>query len=290
MQFTNNIDNKKKNEINAGLYVVSTPIGNLDDLSFRALEVLKKSDYILCENTKRSSKLLNHYNLKKKLIAYHKFNEKSMLDRVVNLAKKNKIISLISDAGTPTISDPGLLLIKKCIIENLKIIPIPGPSSVTSAVSVSGFDDKYIFYGFLPKKENEIKKIIKSLCILDYSIVFFVPAQRINFFLKFSKIFFSNRMILIAKEMTKIYEELIRDSVSSIGEFSTNFKGELTVVLSKPKQEKKRMNELSESVKQDIKRMIKKYTVKDVVDFFSKKENLPKKSIYNFCLKLKDLK
>ena len=118
------------------------------------------------------------------------------------------------------------MLIKKCIIENLKIIPIPGPSSVTSAVSVSGFDDKYIFYGFLPKKENEIKKIIKSLCILDNSIVFFVPAQRINFFLKFSKIFFSNRMILIAKEMTKIYEELIRDSVSSIGEFSTNFKGE----------------------------------------------------------------
>ena len=287
MQFTNNIDNKKKNEINAGLYVVSTPIGNLGDLSFRALEVLKKSDYILCEDTKRSSKLLNHYNLKKKLIAYHKFNEKSMLDRVINLAKKNKIISLISDAGTPTISDPGLLLIKKCIIENLKIIPIPGPSSVTSAVSVSGFDDKYIFYGFLPKKENEIKKIIKSLCILDYSIVFFIPAQRINFFLKFCKIFFSNRMILIAKEMTKIYEELIRCSVSSIGEFSTNFKGELTVVLSKPQQEKKRMNELSESVRNEIKSMIQRYSNKDITNFIAKKEKISKKLIYKYCVSLK---
>ena len=289
MQSTDNID-YKKNEIKAGLYIVSTPIGNLDDLTVRALTVLKSSDYILCEDTKRSRKLLNHYNLKKKLISYHKFNEKKKLDYVIHLIKKNKVISLISDAGTPTISDPGILLIKRCIIEKLKIIPIPGPSAVTTAMSISGFEDKYIFYGFLPKSENEINKTLKSLSILNYSIVFFIPAQKINFFLKFFRDFFSDREILIAKEITKFYEEMIRDTVLSVKDFSPIFKGELTVVLSKPKKEKKDMNKIGESVKNDIKKMVKKYSIKDVVDFFSKKENLSKKAIYSLCLKMKNLK
>lgn len=289
MQSTDNID-YKKNKIKAGLYIVSTPIGNLEDLTVRALTVLKSSDCILCEDTKRSSKLLNHYNLKKKLISYHKFNEKKKLDYVIHLIKKNKVISLISDAGTPTISDPGILLIKRCIIEKLKIIPIPGPSAVTTAMSISGFEDKYIFYGFLPKSENEINKTLKSLSILNYSIVFFIPAQKINFFLKFFRDFFSDREILIAKEITKFYEEMIRDTVLSVKDFSPIFKGELTVVLSKPKKEKKDMNKIGESVKNDIKKMVKKYSIKDVVDFFSKKENLSKKAIYSLCLKMKNLK
>jgi len=194
---------------------------------------------------------------------------------------------LISDAGTPAISDPGMILVNKCIEENLSVYPIPGSSAVTAAVSVSGFSDQYLFYGFLTKKENELENVLKSLCSLDYSIVFFIPASKINFYiLKFKK-YFSDRKIVIAKEMTKIHEEFIRDKVESIKSLSKTLKGELTVVLSEKIKVKNIKKEINESVKIEIKKMLKKYSHKDVVEFISKKENLPKKMIYNFCLKLR---
>ena len=133
------------------LYIVSTPIGNLDDITFRALEVLKKSDIILCEDTRRSIKLLNHYKIKKKLIAYHKFNEKKQLTNIIKYFNEGKILSLISDAGTPMLSDPGRLLVNECLKKNIKVTPIPGVSSITSALSVSGFKDQFLFYGFCQK-------------------------------------------------------------------------------------------------------------------------------------------
>jgi 16S rRNA (cytidine1402-2'-O)-methyltransferase len=196
-------------------------------------------------------------------------------------------VSLISDAGTPTISDPGMILINKCIKENLNVCPIPGPSAVTSAVSVSGFSDQYLFYGFLTKKKNELNNVLKSLHNLDYSIVFFIPSPKINFYISQFKKYFFDRKIVIAREMTKIHEEFIRGKVESIKSLSENFKGELTVVLSEKIKEKNIKREISESVKIEINKMIKKYSHKDVVEFISKKENLPKKLIYNFCLKLK---
>ena len=280
------MDKNKQQTINKGLYLVSTPIGNMEDITFRALSVLKKSDIILCEDTRRSSKLLNHYNIKNKLLPYHKFNERKVSDKVINFLKDNKIVSLISDAGTPTISDPGKILVSRCIDENLKIYPIPGPSAVTSAISISGFNEKYLFYGFLDKKEKELKKILNQLSSLDFSLIFFIPASKINFYILRFKEHFYDRKIMIAKEMTKIYEEAIRGKIESIEPFSSNFKGELTVVLSEKMRDKNIKQEISESVKIEIKKMLKKYSHKDVVEFFSKKENLPKKIIYNFCLKL----
>ena len=134
------------------LYIVSTPIGNLDDITLRAINALKNSDLILCEDTRRSIKLLNHLNIKKKLISFHKFNERKKISFIIEYIKQGKILSLISDAGTPLISDPGRSLINECIKEKIEIIPIPGASSVISAMSVSGFSDQFIFYGFLPKK------------------------------------------------------------------------------------------------------------------------------------------
>ena len=133
------------------LYIVSTPIGNLDDITFRAIDVLKKSDIILCEDTRRSLKLLNHYKIKKKLISYHKFNEKKQASKMIEYINQGKILSIISDAGTPLLSDPGRLLINNCIENKIKVIPIPGASSITSAMSVSGFRDRFLFYGFLPR-------------------------------------------------------------------------------------------------------------------------------------------
>ena len=177
------MDKNKQQTLNKGLYLVSTPIGNMEDITLRALNVLKKSDIILCEDTRRSSKLLNHYNIKNKLLPYHKFNEKKVSDKVIGFLKDNKIISLISDAGTPTISDPGMILVNRCVSENLNIYPIPGPSAATSAISISGFNEKYIFYGFLNKKEKELKKMFNNLSNLDYSLIFFIPASKLNFYI-----------------------------------------------------------------------------------------------------------
>ena len=287
MQFRHQMDRNKEQIITPGLYLVSTPIGNMEDITLRALNVLRKSDVILCEDTRRSGKLLSHFQIKSKLLPYHKFIEKKISNNIIDLIKKNKVISLVSDAGTPTISDPGLILVNKCINESLSVYPIPGPSAVTSAISVSGFSDQYLFYGFLTKKENELDKTLKNLYNLNYSIVFFIPASKINFYISKFKKYFLDRKILIAKEMTKIHEDFIRGKISSIKNLSENLKGELTVVLSEKSKEKNFQQKISESVKIEIKRMLKKYSHKDVVEFVSKKEDLPKKIVYDFCLKLK---
>jgi 16S rRNA (cytidine1402-2'-O)-methyltransferase len=170
-----------------GLYIVSTPIGNLDDITIRAKNILEVSDIILCEDTRHSLKLLNHQKIKKKLISYHKFNEKKEIAKIINYLKDGKILSLISDAGTPVLSDPGNMLINECVKQKINIIPIPGPTSITTAMSVSGFEDKFLFYGFLPKTEKEIEKVILGLKEFDYSIIFFTPSLKINFYLKIFK-------------------------------------------------------------------------------------------------------
>ena len=281
------MDKNKQQTINSGLYLVSTPIGNMEDITFRALNVLKKSNIILCEDTRRSGKLLSYFQIKNELLSYHKFNEKKISNKAIDYIKNNKVVSLISDAGTPTISDPGLILVNKCIDENLNVCPIPGSSAVAAAISVCGFNDKYLFFGFLTKKKNELDKILKNLSNLNYSIVFFIPGSKINYYILKFKDYFIDRKILIAKEMTKIHEAFIRGKVSSIGILSENMKGEFTVVLSEKIKAKNIEKKINESVKIEIKKMLKKYSHRDVVEFISKKEDLPKKIIYNFCLKLK---
>jgi len=278
----------KKQEIKPGLYVVSTPIGNLQDITLRAIYILKNSELILCEDTRTSIKLLKKFNINTKMISYHKFNEKKRLGKIIQLIKNNKIVSLISDAGTPVISDPGMILINECIKNNIAIHPIPGPSAVTSALSVSGFDEKFLFYGFLPNSENQIKNEIKNLCDFPYSIIFFVSSNKINKVIKIFKFFFSERKIMIAKEMTKIYESFIRNDVNSLDVSKHNLKGELTVVISnKFNIKKKSLNQLNESVKNEIKLMLKKYSSKDVSNFISKNEKISKKIIYDYCINLK---
>ena len=211
------------NILKSGLYIVSTPIGNLDDITLRSLDVLKNSDIILCEDTRRSLKLLNHFNINKKLISYHKFNEKKQLNQIIQYLNEGKILSLISDAGTPILSDPGLLLIRECVAKKINIHPIPGPSSITTSLSVSGFSDQFVFFGFLPKTEAELKKTLLNLKDIPFSIVFFVPALKINFYLKIFKLFFSGRDIFLARELTKIHETFYRDSIDKIKLFKKSF-------------------------------------------------------------------
>ena len=280
------MDKNKQQTISTGLYLVSTPIGNMEDITHRALNILERSNVILCEDTRRSVKLLSYFKIKNKLISYHKFNEEKVSKKIIESLKKNQIVSLISDAGTPTISDPGKILVNKCVEENLNVYPVPGSSAVTSAVSVAGFSEQYLFYGFLPKKEKELENVLKILSSFEYSLVFFVSARKINFYISNFKKYFLDRKIVIAKEMTKIHEEFMRDKVAKINSLPSNLKGEFTIVLSEKIKEKNIKKEINESVKIEIKKMLTKYSHKDVVDFISKKENLPKKLVYNFCLTL----
>ena len=270
------------------LYIVSTPIGNLDDITLRALDVLKNSDIVLCEDTRHSLKLLNHYKIKKKLVSYHKFNEKKQVSKIIEYIKEGKILSLISDAGTPLLSDPGRLLVKQSIENNIKVVPIPGASSITAATSISGFRDQFLFYGFLPKKENELEKILSSLSQNPFSQVFFIPSIKINFYIKFFKKYFSGRKLLIAKELTKIHETFFREKVDNMKFFKNPIKGELTVIISEKEIKKKILDE--EKIVNKAKKYLKKYSLKDTVDLILETEKNNRKDIYKLCLKVKNEK
>tara|TARA_Y100000768_G_C23934009_1_gene661651 strand:- start:622 stop:1461 length:840 start_codon:yes stop_codon:yes gene_type:complete len=270
------------------LYIVSTPIGNLDDITFRAIEVLKKTDIILCEDTRRSIKLLNFYKIKKKLISYHKFNERKKLSNIIEYFKQGKILSLISDAGTPLLSDPGRILVNHCLKNKIQVTPVPGVSSITSAVSISGFSDQFLFYGFLPKTENELEKVLSLLSSNIYTQVFFISSNKINFYIKSFKKFFSGRKILIAKELTKIHEELIWRDIDKLKTFKNSLKGELTIVISETNNIRKVFNK--EKIVNKIKIYLKKYSLKDTVNLILETEKINKKTIYDLCLKIKNEK
>ena len=270
------------------LYIVSTPIGNLDDITLRAVNALKESDIILCEDTRHSIKLLNHLKIKKRLISYHKFNEKKQIENVIEHINKGKILSIISDAGTPLLSDPGKLLLNECIKRHFKVVPIPGVSSITTAMSVSGYDDKFLFYGFLPKKEGELENVLNTLSKLNYSQIFFVPAVKINFYLKIMKKHYFDRKIMIAKEITKIHEEFFRDSIKDIRLFNPTLKGELTIVISENMNKKQPINE--KKIVNKIKKYLKNYSLKDTVELILETENINKNRIYQLCLKVKNEK
>ena len=275
-------------EIKKGLYIISTPIGNLGDITYRAIEILKKSEIILCEDTRISKKLMDKFEVKSKLLSNHKFNERKNLSQIINYLKDNKIISLISDAGTPGISDPGAILVRECVEKKINIFPLPGPSAVSTAISISGFSEKYFFYGFFPTKLKEIKNDFKSLSQIDSCIVFFISSKKINKAIPILKQSFSERQILICREMTKFYEEYLRYKVNDLKPFNESLKGELTIVISEKKKIKKDSLLLSESDKSNIKKMIKKLSIKEIVNLISQNSNVPKKKIYNFCLKIKN--
>ena len=276
------------NNIKKGLYVVSTPIGNLGDITHRALEILRKSNYILCEDTRVSKKLLSKYNINSNLISNHKFNEKKNVQKILEILKTGKIVSLISDAGTPAISDPGRILVNECVKNEINVYPCPGPSAVSAAVSISGFSDQYYFYGFFPEKKVEILKDLKILSELNCSIVFFVAAKKINRVIEPIKNYFSDREIVICKEISKFYEEYYRNKVRKLKFFEKSLKGEITLVISEKKNKKNISNSLNESDKKLINKLIKKFSVKDITNLINEGKNISKKEIYNYCLKLKN--
>ena len=278
----------KTEKIKKGLYLVSTPIGNLGDITFRSIEVLKKSDYILCEDTRVSKILLKKYEINSKLISNHKFNEKKNVSKILNLLKSGLIISMISDAGTPSISDPGIILINECISNNIEIIPLPGPSSVLTAVSISGFSEKFFFYGFFPEKKKILEEDLQNLSLLNSSIVFFISPNKIQKIIPSLKFFFKDRKIVICREMTKYYEEFIRSEINDLDQLDLKLKGELTIVISEKVLDNKISQSLNESDKRIISQMINKVSIKEIISLINRNNRISKKEIYDYCLKLKN--
>ena len=280
----------KLKEYENGLYLVSTPLGNLKDITLRAIEVLQQSDYILCEDTRISKNLLEKYQIKSKLISNHKFNEKKNIVKIIEYLKSGKIISLISDAGTPSISDPGSILVNECINNEIRIFPIPGPSAVATAISISGFSDKFLFCGFFPEKKQQLSNELKKYSNFENSLVFFISPKKINKIIPEIKKNFTGRKIVFCREISKIYEEFIRKNVDELELFEKELKGELTVVISEKKINKNISEKLTESDKNIIKKMINKLSTKEITDILSQRTNVSKKEIYNYCLKLKNEK
>ena len=279
-----------KNKIKSGLYIVSTPIGNLGDITLRALDVLKKSNFIICEDTRVAKKLLNYYKIDTKLILNHKFNEARVLKNIKDILLSGNVVSLISDAGTPLVSDPGKLLINECIKNNINLVPIPGPSALTSAISISGFSNNFYFQGFLPDKNSQIRNELLFLSNLPGSIIFFTSSKKINKIIPYLKIYFDDRKIVICREITKYFEEFIRDDIKNLNTFEKTLKGELTIVISEKKTQKKSSLLLTESDKVNIKKLINFLSVKDIVKILNIDDRVSKSTIYDFCLKLKNEK
>ena len=279
-----------KNKFKKGLYIVSTPIGNLGDITFRSLEVLKNSKYILCEDTRVTRKLTNHFNIKSNLISNHKFNENKNIKKVIELLKSGNTISLVSDAGTPTLSDPGRVLVEECVKENINLFPVPGASAITAAVSISGFSNNFYFNGFVPDKKNEVEKNFQFLSNISSTIVFFISSKKFYKIINQLKKHFCDRKIVVCKEITKYYEEYFRCDVKNLNEKEYNLKGEITIVISSKEKIKKYSEKLPESVKSKVKKLINKLTIKDILEILNDESKISKSEIYKYCLKLKNEK
>ena len=214
--------------------------------------------------------------------------KKKNISKLINILKTGAIISLISDAGTPTISDPGSILINECVKNNINIFPLPGPSSVSLAISISGFSGRFFFYGFFPEKQKILKEDLKNLSLLNSSIVFFISPNKFKKIVPYLKKNFPDRKILICREMTKYFEEYIRTEVNIVDKVKFELRGELTIVISENLIEKKTSQSLSESDKNTISEMIKKFTIKEISNLIHKNSKVSKKEVYNYCLKLKN--
>ena len=218
------------------LYIVSTPIGNINDITLRALETLKRVDLVLCEDTRHSGQLLHQYDIKKPLLSFHEHNELQRIPEIISRLKNGEDIALISDAGTPLISDPGFKLVRAAREENLEVISVPGASAATAALSISGLPtDKYLFVGYLPKtsgkKEELLKKLVELKKLLPQSLVFYESPHRIEKTLTDLEKYFPESIVSVQRELTKIHEQVLTGPITEVRPKLTSTKGEFTVVL-----------------------------------------------------------
>lgn len=268
---------QKSYDNKASLYLVPTPIGNLEDITFRAISVLKSVDIILCEDTRESTKLLKHYDINKKLIACHEFNENKILDKVRNLLDSGKNIALISDQGSPIISDPGFVLARYLIENGYNVISLPGPTAFVPALSSSGIDPSpFIYYGFLNSKKSKRKIELKKLVNYPYSIIFYEAPHRLNSTLKSILDIFGDRNISISREISKKYETIYRDKISNLVD-NIELKGEFVIIV----EGNKELIDYSElDIVEHVKLYLDDLSEMDAIKRVAKERGVSKSEIY----------
>ncbi|CAF2318074.1 BnaA10g28220D [Brassica napus] len=282
-------DDSKRSPLKPGLYLVGTPIGNLEDITLRAIRVLRSANVILSEDTRHSGKLLQYYNIKAHLLSYHKFNEAQREQAVLNRLKQGEIVALISDAGTPGISDPGSQLAKMCAKENIDVIPIPGACAVVAALSASGLDtDEFTFVGFLPKHSGTRKERLVVSSNETRTQIFYVPPHKLSQFLDETTPYFGeSRRCVIAREITKLHEEFWR---GSLGEAKQEFlirqpKGEITLLI-EGKEETKAENPTESQLEQELAVLISDgHSLSTAVKTVAERTSMRKKEVYSLALK-----
>ena len=278
------------NEIISGLSIVATPIGNLDDITYRAVNTLKDCDIIICENPKHSLKLLNKLGIKKKLIALHDYNEHKIIDQIKVLLK-NKNCVLISDAGSPLISDPGYNLVQYCIANNIRVTSVPGPSSIVSSLQLSGLPiSELTFFGFLPKSKKKIEDLVKNISQEKRTSVFFVSSHKLIVFLECLESIMPKRTISICKELTKVNEFVFRGTPNNVKnkilEDKENIKGEFVAVIDRQTSKNQDFDNI-ELYNNELKKMVTKFSLTDIVEIVHKFTKINKNKIYKWLLKLK---
>lgn len=277
------------------IYLVPTPIGNLGDITLRALEVLKSVDLIAAEDTRQSLKLLNHFNIKKSLISYHKHNEQGKSEELIDRVRNGENIAVISDAGTPGISDPGSIVLKKSIENGIDVEVLPGATAFTTAIIYSGLDTSaFIFRGFLPRENKEKKEFVESLKDRRETIIFYESPYRVIDTLTFLKENFGNRNVAVCRELTKLHEEIYRGSLEeAICYFNNNIpKGEFVLVLQGKSLEEIRNENVAKwedmSIKDHIIYFINQgMSKKDAIKQVSKDRELPKSEVYKHSIEIK---
>ena len=268
------------------LYVVATPIGNLSDITFRAIETLRTCHYILCEDTRHSAPLLEHYGIKKPLISFHKFNESFRENKLIEDLKQGLAIALISDAGTPTISDPGSRLIQSCLSEQIRVVPIPGPSASIAALSCSGLDtERFQFLGFLPKKASELKHCLREILSYPGTTLCFESPHRLIKSLECLNLLAPQRLLAVARELTKQYEEIRRGTAEELLAHwkAKGAKGEIVLMISGSKEEEHPWQELSIEAHLDQVQSEYKLSRQEAILMVAKLRGIKKRDVYQQC-------
>ena len=274
---------------NPGLYIVSTPIGNLEDITYRGINMLKNADIIYCEDTRVTKKLLTRYSINSSLKVYNDFSSEAVRKKILNEINNDKVVALLSDAGTPLISDPGYKLVRACYENKNPVIVIPGVSSLTASITISGLPtDKIYFVGFLSNTQSKRKSEFEKIRLLDATVIIFETSKKLERTLKNIREFFGPIKITIARELTKIHEEVIAENVDLIIDHlkENKLKGEIvllfnTIEIKKPQPD-------IQKIDNEIKKLINKLPAREITNIIHFKYNLPKKIVYERYLELRN--
>ncbi len=261
------------------LYLIPTPIGNLEDITIRAINILKLVDVVYAEDTREAFKLLNYYNISKKIESCHKYSEMKHKDKIIKILLSGKNIGYMTDRGTPLISDPGNIIVEEAIKNKINVVALPGPNALLPALNMSGLSNqRFLFYGFLNSKKSIAKKELIELKNIKYTIIFYESPFRIKETLQLIFDIFGDRKGSIVREISKIYEEVIRDDISNLIKKCDNIKGEIVLVIDGNKEEIINNIDYEEEIKELIK---KSYSKRDAIKEIADKYNLKKNELYN---------